>query len=382
MTYVQQTDCWPKPIRASFVGDYSRENIEMSLRASSFLKFSIAAVVACFVSTSSIRADVIDIDLSAADPSAVPAIKAAEAIWEARIQAYSTELPKGIRDQLGSLYISFTVAPIDGVGGILAQAGPDSFITFENGQPLQQGQNPSSRIHSVVVRASMTFDLDDLASLSANGILVSTIAHEMGHAMGFGTLFQPNLLADARGGFGQIEYINGEYAIQGYRKDISNPVATFVPLEQRGGPGTALGHWIDAPPFFNQVFTGAFKKEVMTGFAGDFDPTTGQVVFAPTFISEATFGAFADLGFAVDGINGAFAAPKGAGTGRWPKSVGGGVNPFEVNGVPAAAGLNFSLSSIKAVTLESLGSTGSGAGEVETEALEDPYSLRKHRWVK
>jgi len=348
---------------------------------SNFLKFSIAILVASFVSISSAQADVIDIDVSAVDPSAVPAIKAAEALWEARIQAYSTELPKGVRDQLGSLFITAVVAPIDGVGGILGSAGPDAFITFEGGQTAQS-ENTSNTQFSVSVRATMTFDLDDFASLQADGILVSTIAHEMGHAMGFGTLFAPNGLAAARGGFGQTEYINGQYAIQGYRNDIGNPVASFVPLEQTGGPGTALGHWIDAPPFFNQVFTGAFKKEIMTGYAGDLDTSTGQLVFAPNFISEATFGAFADLGFAVDGFNGAFAAPKGAGTGRWPKSVGPGVNPFEVNGVPAAAGLNFNLTQIRAVTLESLGSTGSGAGEIETEALEDPYALRKHRWTK
>jgi hypothetical protein len=278
--------------------------------------------------------------------------------------------------------ITATVAPVDGPGGILGFAGPDATIDFESGQTLQNGIDPSTTRYSVAVRASMTFDLDDFADLRANGILVSVIAHEMGHAMGFGTLFDGNSLVAPRGGFGQTEYINGQYAISGYRSDIANPAATFVPLEQRGGPGTALGHWTDFPPFFNQVFTGAFKKEIMTGFAGDVDPNTGQLVFAPTFISESTFGAFADLGYAVDGINGAFAAPKGAGTGRWPKSVGAGVNPFEVNGVPAAAGLNFNITAIKSVTLESLGSTGSGAGGVETDALEDPYSLRKHRWVK
>ncbi len=354
----------------------------MSIKIPNVVKFSIAAVVACLASVNTDQADVIDIDVSAVNPSAIPAIRAAEALWEARIQAYSTELPKGLRDQLGSLYIVATVAPIDGVGGTLANAGPTAFLTFESGQQAQPGRDPSLSMYAVTVRAQMTFDLDDFPSLQANGILVSTIAHEMGHAMGFGTLFDVSGLADARGGFGQTEYINGKYAISGFRQDLGNPVVTFVPLEQRGGPGTALGHWNDFPPFFNQVFTGAFKKEIMTGFAGDLDVRTNTVVFAPTFIAEATFGAFADLGFAVDGFNGAFAAPKGAGTGRWPKTIGAGVDPFVVNGIPGAAGLNFSLTTITAVTLESLGSTGSGAGDIETEALEDPYDLRNHRWVK
>jgi hypothetical protein len=254
----------------------------------------------------------------------------------------------------------------------LGFAGPDAVLTVGNSQ----------RNFAVAVRSSMAFDLDDFPTMIADGILVSTIAHEMGHAMGFGTLFEGNDLIAPFGGFGQTEYINGAYGIAGYRKDIGNPIATFVPLEQRGGAGTALGHWLDAPPFFNQVFTGAFTKELMTGFACDLNPTTGAVVCAPTFVAEATFGAMADLGFAVHGINGAFAAPKSNGTGRWPKTVGSGANPFDANGIPAAAGLQFDLVTVKAATKYSLDSQGSGVGEVVTEAVDDPYNLRMHRWAK
>jgi hypothetical protein len=349
-----------------------QENIEMIRRVSNLLKMTAAALALCVIPINTVTADVINIDTSAVDPSALPAVREAEAIWEARIQAYSTELPRAIRDQLGSILISATVAPVDGVGGILGFAGPDAVITISN----------SNRAFAVAVRSSMTFDLDDFPSLEADGILVSVIAHEMGHALGFGTLFAGNGLIGPLGGFGQTEYINGDYALAGFRLETNNPVATFVPLEQRGGPGTALGHWNDFPPFFNQVFTPAFTKELMTGFACDFDPVSQTLVCAPTFVSQATFGAMADLGYAVQGINGAFAAPRGLGTGRWPKIIGSTTDPFALNGVPPAPGLGFSQPNFKALVVESMGSTGSGVGEVDTDFIDDPFSLRRHSWAK
>ncbi len=352
------------------LGEFGRK-AEMSRRISKLIAGALSGV-ALLLSPVNVNADVININYSAVDPSAIPAVRAAEAIWEARIQAYSTELPRAIRDQLGSLTIDATVEPIDGAGGILGQAGPTAILTLGS----------SRRNFAVALRSQMTFDLDDFPSMTADGILVTVIAHEMGHALGFGTLFDGNGLVGPLNGFGQTEYINGEYALIGYRRDISNPVASFVPLEQRGGAGTALGHWVDLPPFFNQAFTGAFKKELMTGFIGDLDPDTGAIVFANSFVAQATWGAMADLGFAVEGVNGAFAAKKGRGTGRWPKITGQGSNPFENNGIPPAEDLRFNLVSIKGVSKVSLGSKGTGAEDVETTVGDDPYSLRNHRWAK
>lgn len=335
----------------------------------------------CFALTSStLKADVIDIDISNVDPAAQPVILAAEAAWESRIQFYSLEVPRVIRDQLSSLRLTANVAPIDGVGGTLAQAGPDGILTLSR-EDLTSPFN-RDRPWAVAVTGTITFDLDDFPSLEADGILQSTVEHEMAHAMGFGTLFELNNLAAPLGGIGLLQYTGEGYGLQGYRTDIGNPLVSFIPLEQRGGPGTAGGHWIDAPPFFNQVFSAAFTKELMTGFAGDVDPNSGLVVFAPTFISRATWGAMADVGFAVDGVNGDKAAPKGAGTGSWPKVTGFGTDPFAANGVGGGAGLGFRIVSLKAAYKSSLNSKGSGASDVETDASDDPYNLRGHRWVK
>lgn len=323
-------------------------------------------------------ADVIDVERSAVDPAYAYAFENAEALWESRIQNYSEELPRAILMQLTSLRITASTPAIDGVGGILGQAGPLSVLSFESGNLF----HPKTVV--VPVTAMMQFDIEDLADLEADGILEKVIFHEMGHALGFGSLWVQNNLIEPLGGIGLVQYTGGKYAIQEYGKDIGSPLVSFVPIEQRGGPGTALSHWFDGPPFFNQVFTPAFKKEVMTGFACDADPDTGALVCSPGFISGATWGSMADLGYEVDGINdNSVDPPRGTGTGRWPKVTGGGYNPFGDNGVAPMPGLRFNLVSIKMVTRKSLGDlNGVNAGGVGSTNKQDPYNLRNQRWVK
>jgi hypothetical protein len=353
----------------------------MTRSISQKLTCAFALLAAGLVSMAgSVQADVINIDISQVDPSAIPVIRQAEAFWESRIQAYSREMPRAITDQLTSLSISATVAPIDGVGGILGFAGPDAVLSFGETDPLVPNVN-RRRPWVVSVRSSMTFDLDDFPSMQADGILFDVIRHEMGHALGIGSLWELNQLIQPLGGVGLTQYTNGQYGIAGFRQGIGNPVASYVPLEQRGGPGTALGHWNDFPPYFNQVFTSAFTKELMTGFACDVDPTSGALLCAPKFVSEATWGSAADLGFAVKGIN-EYPAQRGNGTGRWPKVTGPTVDPFTANGVDPAAGLRFSIVTVKNVYRGSLGSVGSGADDLGTDNNDDPYNLRKHRWSK
>lgn len=342
------------------------------------LRFSALLVAAIMSSTGSAKADVISIDLTQVDPVAIPVVRQAEAFWESRIQAYSREMPRAITQQLTSLRITATVAPIDGEGGILGFAGPDAVIGV--GAKTGAISHDQSRPYVVAVTASMTFDLDDFPAMIADGILFDVIRHEMGHAMGIGSLWELNELIAPLGGVGLTQYVNGRYAIDGYRRDIGNPVLGFIPLEQRGGGGTALGHWNDAPPFFNQVFTGAFTKELMTGFACDAAPD-GSLVCAPKFVSNATWGSAADLGFAVQGINN-FPAERGLGTGRWPKITGPNTDPWGANGVPPTGDIRFNIVSLKSVYRASLGSVGSGTDDVGTDNNEDPYNLRNHRWNK
>ena len=65
---------------------------------------------------------------------------------------------------------------IDGPGLILGQAGPCYF----------RGSGSFPNLISIGI---MTFDTFDLAALSAQGELNDVILHEMGHVLGFGTLW-------------------------------------------------------------------------------------------------------------------------------------------------------------------------------------------------
>jgi hypothetical protein len=73
------------------------------------------------------------------------------------------------------------VADIDGVGGTLAQSGPNMKRTAtSNGQAMKDGGIPIS--------GTMEFDIADSASGFKDGSLLTVITHEMGHVLGIGTL--------------------------------------------------------------------------------------------------------------------------------------------------------------------------------------------------
>lgn len=74
------------------------------------------------------------------------------------------------------LVIISVVDSIDGVNGILAQAGPC----------IADEKNPLSSFPAIGV---MIFDSDDVNSLVIDGTFESVILHEMGHVLGVGTLW-------------------------------------------------------------------------------------------------------------------------------------------------------------------------------------------------
>ena len=348
----------------------------------SFLSSLAAAICVCGMVSTSNADDIITVERGAVDPSAFPIIDEAERFWDARIVGYSSEVPQGLRNQLSRLTIAATVAPIDGPGGILGFAGPDAVVSIGVGNPDTDG-----RLYTLPVLASMTFDLDDFPDAQAQGFLQDVVIHEMGHAIGIGSIWDQNSLTGNPQGIALTQYlgheINGGNALAGYRAESPFPLAAFVPLEQRGGAGTALGHWVDSPPFFNQVFTGPFIKEFMTGFVGDVDPVTGAFVVAPKFLSQSTLGSCADMGYAVVGFNEELIGATGNGTGQWPKTTGPGTDPFNSNAADGGAdALRFSLVTVKNVYRRSKDSTGDASGgDIKTDPRKDPYGLRNHRWT-
>jgi hypothetical protein len=158
--------------------------------------------------------------------------------------------------------IHASAIPIDGVNGILGQAGPD---TFRPGTLLP--------IHGI-----MQFDTADMTAMEANGTLLPVILHEMAHVLGVGTLWQS--LGLLSGATTNNPIFTGPLATAEYNL-MFNQNAAGVPVENTGGPGTRLGHWRES----------VFTIELMTGFLGP-----GTV--AP--MSRVTVAQFADLGYTVN----------------------------------------------------------------------------------
>ena len=184
---------------------------------------------------------------------------------------FTTEL-EPLVDQIDDLVIFAQVTPIDGPGGILGSAGP-CFIRTETGHPLV---------------GLMSFDSDDVTALENNGAFDVVILHEMGHVIGFGTVWdylgllqdptnpEPATINDTHFlGTAALAAFNaiGGAAYPDAKVPVENDNTTY-------GPGSLNGHWREAV-FDNELMSPALDSPV--------DP-----------ISEVTVESLGDMGYTVD----------------------------------------------------------------------------------
>lgn len=174
-------------------------------------------------------------------------------------------------DEPATLTILAQVAPIDGLRGILAQAGPCIVADDVNG-----------RRQSYLGR--MTFDEPDFnAQLASDpNALFNTVLHEMGHILGIGTLWLPGFLR-----LGSVPGAPREPTFSGEQAIAANALFTdseipndFVQVESEGGQGTANSHWDD----------GIYANELMTGFLNS----------GSNPLSILTIASLRDIGLVVD----------------------------------------------------------------------------------
>jgi len=155
---------------------------------------------------------------------------------------------------------------IDGVGGILGQAGPTRL------RPSGAGKSAF-----LPARGKMAFDTADLKQMEKDGTLLDVITHEMGHVLGIGSVWTFKGLLKAAGTANPT--FTGANASREYGI-LKGTGPTPVPVENTGGPGTADAHWRES----------VFRNELMTGFVGK----------AGNPLSRMTVASLLDLGYVVD----------------------------------------------------------------------------------
>ncbi|RIX44184.1 MAG: hypothetical protein D3M94_15915 [Rhodocyclales bacterium GT-UBC] len=186
-----------------------------------------------------------------------------QSYFTAAAQRWATVITGDLPDvgSIDDLRISASVSSIDGVGGILGQAGAQG-VRSNGGLPYS---------------GVMQFDQADVDSMIAQGTFASVVLHEMGHVLGFsGYFFNLHGLLNPSNPY---QYI-GTHALQAYRS-LNPQAGNYVPIEQLGGSGTAGSHWSEA----------VFNTELMTGYAENSPPMPLSIV---------TIGALQDLGYTVN----------------------------------------------------------------------------------
>lgn len=203
-------------------------------------------------------------------PAQQAAFAAAAARWS---QVISGDLPGvtlGNGTFIDDLQIQASIVTIDGVGGVLGQAGPDA---FRGGTPGGAGGA------GLPYTGVMEFDTADVTAMETGGTLQGVIMHEMGHVLGLGTLWSSLNLVSGAGGANPV-YV-GANAVREYNA-IFGVTGSSVPVENTGGPGTRDVHWRES----------TMQTELMTGYASP------AGVAMP--LSRITVGSLADLGYTVN----------------------------------------------------------------------------------
>ncbi len=183
--------------------------------------------------------------------------------------------PPAVDGTLDDIVIEVALAPIDGPGGILGQAGPrfvrtDDFLTLSG---------------------VMFFDVADLDFLESLDLFEEVIVHEMGHVLGVGTLWNT-----AQFGFDRtlLEGAPNNPYFTGRKANVfwnAEGGTGELPIEADGGPGTAFGHWDEA----------TLNNELMTGFLN----------LGENPLSRITAGSMRDLGYRSASVGEQYDLPRG-----------------------------------------------------------------------
>jgi hypothetical protein len=183
-----------------------------------------------------------------------------------------TGFPPAVDGTVDDILIEVVLAPIDGPGGILGQAGPRFVRTSD----------------FLTLTGVMFFDVADLDFLDQLDLFEEVIVHEMGHVLGVGTLWDAgdrDLRKDEDGN----PYFAGRKANVFWNAEGGTGE---LPVENMFGPGTRLSHWRES----------VLDNELMTGFLN----------LGENPLSRITAGSMRDLGYGAASVGESYDLPRGA----------------------------------------------------------------------
>lgn len=234
------------------------------------------ATAAAAVSAFSINTRLIGSPTAAEQAAVAAAVQRWQAIIVGDLPSQTIDLPAGTCDPgqlaesgtIDDIKVQVVIDSIDGAGSILGGAGP-CILRSTSGLPSL---------------GFIKLDSADLATMT-QAELNDLLLHEMGHVLGFGTLWpDQGLLTGACPEDPNVTTCStdpqflGAVGRQKYH-DMGG-LATNVPVEGTGGAGTWNSHWRES----------IFENELMTGFIGSgANPLTAM-----------TIGSMQDLGYTVD----------------------------------------------------------------------------------
>ncbi|HEX6308395.1 MAG TPA: leishmanolysin-related zinc metalloendopeptidase [Longimicrobiales bacterium] len=175
-----------------------------------------------------------------------------------------------LNEVIDDLVIYVEADSIDGAGKVLGSAGP-CYIRSTSRLP---------------VFGIMLFDDADLARMENTGTLNDVILHELGHVLGFPSIWSDSLFITQKGalliGEGSDDpYFTGTNAASRFQQAGGTLVnGEGVPIENTGDDGTRDSHWREA----------VLQNELMTGF----------ISAAGNPLSAITIGSLMDMGYQVD----------------------------------------------------------------------------------
>lgn len=172
----------------------------------------------------------------------------------------------GISQAVDDLVIDVAIVDLDGLGGVLAQAGPCA---------VRQGS-------LLPAYGIVQLDRLDVALLQEQGRLLPAVVHEYGHVLGFGSLWVlRQLIQGIEGQDPRYQGLQGNTAFRNVQIESGvTPIENQVPIENQGNPGNRDAHWRES----------VLGQELMTG----------SLNLGAIPLSIITAGAIADLGYRID----------------------------------------------------------------------------------